>query len=242
MSKTTVMTRKDMKEPDKFQVAATQAASWLVSRKKHLVVAAAVAVAVLIAVAGVSAYRASREAEAGKAIASLLSAMGGQISAVPLAGEPGPFYANEEEKQRAVLQAADGVASRYAGTGPGYLAALAKADAHLKLRDWDAAQKAYEGYLAAAPKDDSLRFGGLEGAALAAAGEGDLDGAARAYERMGQEAPAFADRADLERARILAQAGRTADAKQLLASFPEKHPDSLLGPGAAAELAKLGGK
>jgi hypothetical protein len=242
MSKTTVMTRKDLKEPDKFQVAATQAATWLASRKQHLVIAAAVAVAILIGFAGVSAYQANREAEAGKAVGTLLAAMGGQISAVPIPGEQGPFYATEDEKQRAVLQAAEGVASRYAGTGPGDLAALASADAHLKLREWDAAQKAYEGYLASAPKDDSLRFGGLEGAALAAAGKGDLDGAAKAYEKMAQEAPRFADRADLERARILAQAGKVADAKQLLAAFPERHKESLLGPAAAEQLAKLGGR
>ena len=36
MSKTEVLTRKDMKEPDKFQQAATQAASWIAARRRRV--------------------------------------------------------------------------------------------------------------------------------------------------------------------------------------------------------------
>ena len=37
MSKNAELSRKDMKEPDKFQVAANQAASWIAARKKAAV-------------------------------------------------------------------------------------------------------------------------------------------------------------------------------------------------------------
>ncbi len=242
MSKPDVLTRKDMKEPDKFQQAATQAASWIASRRRHVVFAGAAVVAVVLAVAVLSAVQTRRAERAGAAASDLLQAMGGEISSVPLPGFPGPFYANEHARQRAVAAAADRVLAEYPGTGAAELAALAKGDAHLRLREWDLAKSAYERFLAGARKDDSLRFGALEGLALAEEGKGDLEAAARNYERLGREAPAFSDRADLERARVLARAGKTAEAKEVLGAFGEKHKESLLTAEASQQLARLGGK
>jgi predicted negative regulator of RcsB-dependent stress response len=54
--------------------------------------------------------------------------------------------------------------------------------------------------------------------------------------------PAYADRADLEKARVLVQAGRAEEARKLLAGFGEAHKDSILTGEAAERLAKLGGK
>ncbi len=242
MSKHDVLTRKDMKEPDKFQLAATQAASWLATRRKHVVYAGLAAIAVAVAVAILAGVMARREERAGAAASELLQAMGGEISSVPLPGFPGPFYASEDARQRAVAATAERVLAEYPGTGAAALAALAKGDAHLRLREWDQAKAAYERFLAQAPKDDSLRFGALEGLALAEEAKDDLAGAASAYERMAREAPAFSDRADLARARVLARSGKAAEARELLAAFGERHKDSLLGPEAAQQLARLGGK
>lgn len=242
MSKDTVITRKDMKEPDKFQVAATQAATWAASRKKHLVVAAGAVVAVLVIFAVVSSLRAQREQAAGAAASALLAAMGGEISSVPLPGLPGPFYPTDEAKQRAVIAEAEKLIAAHGGTGPALVAELARGDAHYKLGEWDAALAAYERYLSTAPSDDSFRFGALEGLGLVREAKGDLAGAAQAYERLGKESPQMADRADLERARVLAAAGKAAEAKELLAGFAEKHKESLLAPEAAERLAGLGGK
>lgn len=242
MSKPDVLTRKDMKEPDKFQQAATQAASWIATRRKHVVYAGAAVVAALVLLAVLTAVQTRRAERSGAAASELLQAMGGEISSVPLPGFPGPFYASEDARQRAVASTADHVIAEHPGSGAATLAALAKGDAHLRLREWDLARSAYERFLADAPGDDSLRFGALEGLALAAEGAGNLDGAAQAYERLGREAPAFADRADLERARVLARAGKTAEAKELLAAFGDRHKESLLTAEASQRLARLGGK
>jgi tetratricopeptide (TPR) repeat protein len=242
MSKTDVITRKDMKEPDKFQQAATQAAGWIASRRRHVVLAGAVAVGIVVVLAILSAVTAGREERAGAAAADLLATMDGQISAVPLPGLPGPFFPTEEAKQRAVVDAAEKVLAGHGGTGAARLAALALGDARARLGEWDQAKAAYDRFLADAPKEDSLRFGALEGIAMAEEAKGNLDQAAQAYERLGREAPAFADRADLERARVLAQAGKAAEAKELLAGFAERHKESLLAPEAAERLARLGGK
>ncbi len=241
MSKSDVLTRKDMKEPDKFQQAATQAASWIAARRRHVVIAGGIAVSLALALAVLSALRTRRDEQAGAAAADLLAVMNGEVSAVPLPGLPGPFYPTEDAKQRAVAQAADRVMADHGGTPAGALAALAAGDAHLRLREWDAAEAAYERYLSGAPKDDSLRFGALEGLGLAEEGKGNLDAAAAADERMGRDAPAFADRADLDRARVLAAAGKAAEAKALLSGFSARHKDSQLTAEAAERLARLGG-
>jgi tetratricopeptide (TPR) repeat protein len=240
MSKTDVITRKDMKEPDKFQQAATQAATWVAARRRHVVVAGAAAVAVVVLLAVLSAVNAGREERAGAAAADLLATMGGDVSAVPLPGLPGPFFPTEDARQRAVIAASEKILADHGGTSAAPLALLALGDARAKLREWDEARSAYERFLAEAPKDDSLRFGALEGIALADEAKGNLEQAAQAYERLGREAPAFADRADLERARVLAQAGKTAEARALLEGFAERHKESLLVPEAIERLARLG--
>ena len=242
MSKTDVITRKDMKEPDKFQQAATQAASWIAARRRHVVLAGAVVVGAVLVLAVLSAVNAGREERAGAAAADLLATMSGEISSVPLPGLPGPFFPSEEARQRAVVTAATKVLADHRGTGAAQIAALALGDAHLKLKEWDLATSAYERFLAATPKNDTLRFGAIEGIAVAEEAKGNLDAAAQAYDRLGREVPAFGDRADLERARVLAQAGKTADAKALLAGFSDRHKASLLTPEASERLARLGGK
>jgi tetratricopeptide (TPR) repeat protein len=242
MSKTDAISRKDMKEPDKFQQAATQAASWISTRRKHVVLVGAVVVGAVLLLAVLAAVTAGREERAGAAASDLLHTMAGEISAVPLPGLPGPFFPNDEARQRAIVDAAQKVLAAHPGTSAANLAALALGDAQTKLRAFDEAKAAYEKYLSSAPKDDSLRFAALEGVAIGEEAKGNLDAAAATYERLGREVPAFSDRADLERARLLARSGKAAEAKALLASFGEKHKESLLTADASERLARLGGK
>ncbi len=242
MSKTPVMTRRDMKEPDRFQQSASQAASWMAARKKHVVAAGAAVLGVLLVVAVLSAVQTSRAAKAGAAASDLLATVGGEISSVPLPGVPGPFFPSDEARQRAAMTAADRILAEYPRTSAGALAALVKGDAHLRLREWDAAKASYERFLGVADGKDSLRFGALEGIAMALEGKGDLSGAAQAYERLARESPSFADRGDLDRARVLEAAGKADDARRLLEAFSEKHKESLLAGEASSRLARLGGK
>jgi tetratricopeptide (TPR) repeat protein len=234
------LTRKEMKEPDKFQAAAGEAAGWMSTHRKGVLgVLGVLGAAVVIAIA-VSAWQAHRAEQAGAALAAVATAMQGEVSTVPLPGVPGPFFPSEEARQRAVLEAAEKVRGEFGGTAAAHTATLAAGDAHYRLGEWDQAIAAYQAYAAEAKPGDSLLFGALEGIGLAEEAKGNLDGAAQAFERMGREVPAQSARADLERARVLAQAGRTADARALLQTFPEQHKDSPLVGEAADRLAKLG--
>jgi len=242
MSKNAELSRKDMKEPDQFQVAAGEAASWLTGHGRQTLLVGGAAVAALLVTVVVMSLRERSAAEAGSALAAVYKVAGADVTAIPLPGSGGPTYATEAERQKAVVEAAGRAAATHGSTHAGALAALAKGDAHLKLGEWDAAAAAYQAYLAAAPAKDSFRFGALEGLALVEEGKGNAEGAATAYARLAAEVPAQADRADLARARLLAAAGKKDEARTLLAGFGEAHKASPLAGEASERLAKLGGK
>jgi tetratricopeptide (TPR) repeat protein len=242
MSNSTVIRRKDMREPDRFQVVANQAASWLAARKKQTALVGGAAALVVVAVGVVAAVQASRAEAAGKAASELLVTVGAPVIANPEAGSPQKSFPTDDAKQRAIIAEADKILAAYGSTRSADLAVLAKGDALYVLKEWDKAAAEYERYLKDAPRDDSLRFGALDGLGLVAEAKGDLPGAAKAYERMGQEASRFADRADLERARVLAAAGKVDEARQILSKFAESHKESSLNSQATQQLGQLGAK
>lgn len=242
MSTEDVLTRKDLKQPDKFQEVATSAIDWIGAHKKHARLASiVVAGAVVIVIAAGLASR-SREEKAGALAYEVLRAVGAEISAVPLPGVSGPFYATDAERQKAVIAEADRALAEYPSTAAGRLALLMKADAQFRLGEAEAAIASYQRYLSEAPADSSLRFGALEGIALAQEAKGKLDEAAAAWERAAREAKPYADRADLERARVLVAAGKVDEARKLLTGFAENHQGSTLAGDAAGRLARLGAK
>jgi tetratricopeptide (TPR) repeat protein len=238
---TPALTRKEMKDPDKFQVAAGQALTWLSGRKRAVVGVVAVIAAVLVGAAVISQVVAARDRAAGAMLSEVLSAVNGEVSAVPLPGLPGPFYPTAAEKQKAVLAAADRLVEQHPGSAAARTARLAKGDAHYALGEWDAAVAAYEAFIAHSPDADPLAFGAYEGIALAREAKGDADGALAGWDRMRAALPGFADRADLEKARVLAQGGKVAEARAILEKFPEAHEKSPLKADASERLAKLGG-
>ena len=146
-----------------------------------------------------------------------------RCSPSPRRGTTRKSFPTEEAKQRAVVAEADKVLATY-GAGP----LRRPGDRWRRATPCFALERVGQrpprstsATSKVAPKDDTLRFGALDGLGLVAEAKGDLPGAAKAYERMAQEAPKLADRADLERARVLASAGKVDEARQLLAKFGE---------------------
>lgn len=233
------LTRKDMKAPDKFQVAATQAASWAAARRKPILVAGGALVALVLIVLVVLSVSASGSKKAGSALYQTLVAASGEISSVPLPNVPGPFYKTDAERQKAVAEAAAKVRQEHGGSRAAVTAALAEADARFRLGELDAALVGYQAFLAGADKDDPLRFAALDGVARVQESKGQLAEAAQTWQQAGEIKP-FADRATLERARVLAKAGKADEARQLLGGFEANFKDSRLRPEAAERLARLG--
>jgi len=132
MSKTAhELTRKEMKGPDRFQVAAADAASWMAKYQKQLGVAA-IAVVVLAVVAAVASYMLdARRASSGGLLYRAIDAAGAEVSSIPLPNFDRPIYKTVEEKERAVIDAASKVRERAGGTRAAATATLLEADAHL---------------------------------------------------------------------------------------------------------------
>jgi tetratricopeptide (TPR) repeat protein len=242
MSKSAEMSRKEMKEPDRFQAVAGQAAGWVAARRRPVLAAAVVAAALAAAALVVMALSERRNTAAGAMLSKVYEAAGAVVSPVPLPNVPGPFYPSDEARQRAVVEAADHLLAEAPGARAASAARLARADALLRLGEPDKAVEGYQAYLASAPVDEPLRFSGLEGLALAEEARGRTDAALAALARLAAEVPARADHADLERARLLAASGKAGEARALLEAFPEAHKDSPLAGEAAERLARLGGK
>jgi tetratricopeptide (TPR) repeat protein len=241
MAKTPEMSRKDMKEPDQFQQVAGQAAGWLTGHKNQSLVVAGAVAAVVLLVGVVTSVREHGAEKVGGLLSAVYQAAGGEVSPIPVPGYAGPLFASDAARQKAVLEAAGKVIAEASGSPQAALATLAKGDAHYRLGEWDQAAAAYQSYLAAAGKGEALRFGALEGLALVAEAKGNAEAAQAAWATLASEAPAFADRADLEKARLLAGAGKAAAARKLLAGFAEAHQGSPLASEAASRLAALGG-
>lgn len=230
------LTRKEMKAPDRFQAAASEAAGWMVKRQKQLALAVGAVVVLAVVGLGIAEYAGSRGTKAGAALGQIIEAAGGEVSAIPLPNFDRPVYKTKDEKEKAVLDAAAQVRDRFGGTRQAATAALLEGDARLALGQWDLAAAAYQTFLAAAPADDSLRFAALDGLARAQEGKGDRAAAAKTYAQAA-EIPFFKDRASLEQARILTQAGDKDGARKALEAVGK---DSLLQAEAQARLARLG--
>lgn len=242
MSKSAELSRKEIKQPDQFQVVAGEAASWMTGHRRQTLLVVGAVAALLVAAIAFLAVRERRSTAAATLLSELYRTSGAEISAVPLPGVPGPFFPSDGARQQAVVAAADRLLAEAPGTSQAALAALAKGDALLRLAQYEPSIAAYQLYLSTARRNDSFRFAALEGLALAAEGKGDSEGALAGWVRLGGEVTAQADRADLERARLLAAAGKADEARTLLAAFGDNHKGSMLTGEAAERLAKLGGR
>jgi predicted negative regulator of RcsB-dependent stress response len=233
------LTRKDMKAPDAFQTAAGKAAAWISGRQKGIVAGVVGALVVVGVVLGALAWMDSRKDAAGALLYRTLDDADGQISSVPLPGVFVPIFPSVEAQYRAVLGRADELRKNYPSTAAARTAALAAAAANLRLAAWDSAISDYESYLAQATPKDSMSFLAIEGIARAKESKGDLPGALATLDRL--QTPSRADRAALERARLLARSGKPDDARKILVTFPQEFKDSQLRPEADKQLAALGG-
>jgi tetratricopeptide (TPR) repeat protein len=89
--------------------------------------------------------------------------------------------------------------------------------------------------------DDSLRFAALDGIARAQEGKGDLDAAAKGYQKAG-EVEFYKDRAALEQGRVLAKAGKIDQARKAVEAVAKDSKDPTLQAEAQERLARLGGQ
>lgn len=213
--------RKQLKRPDEFQVVAGKAMEWLVARKRPVLGALVTIAVVAAAFWGFTAWRSSREYQAGTALADAL-----ELQARPIAGEAPPqpgqeTFPSKEEREKAVIAALEKVRAGHGGTAAA-MTALADLGFH-KLQSGDApgAQKDLQDFLAGAPKDHPLRAFAQESLGYAFEAQKKLDEARAAFEKLRElDLPA---RADFQAARLALLEGKP-DAKAQLERLAKDYP------------------
>lgn len=213
--------RKELRQPDEFQVRAGKAMEWMVAHQQALLVAGAVLVVVVLAAWGASAYLGAREAKGGAALSAAL-----ELDQRAIAGEgaaqPGQeTYASKDEREKAVVAALEKVRADYGTT-----LAARTAQAQLgfrKLKDGDApaAQQLLQDFLATAEKDHPLRAFVLESLGYAQEAQGKLDDAAATFAKLAEAGAE--ERAKFQQARI-ALLEKKPDAKAQLEAVAKEYP------------------
>jgi tetratricopeptide (TPR) repeat protein len=233
------LTRKEMKAPDAFQQTAGKAAGWVSTHQKQIVWIVVGAVGLFAVALGGKAWLDSRKMDAGGSLYAALNDADGQISSVPLPGVAVPVFPSAEAQQRSVLARADELRRNFGSSEAARTGALVAGAAQMRLGAFDAAISEYDAYLARARPGDSLAFLALEGVAYAKEAKGDVPGAIAAFERLQTQAPGRADRAALERARLLGRTGKVEEARKILQAYPQDFKESPLRSDAEKQLAAL---
>ena len=233
------LTRKELRAPDALQRAGLEARHWIEGREKLVMLAAIALLAVVfvpLMIREISS-RAQRRAEdaLGLALVSLSRPVAepGQTVPpdVPEAQKP---FGTQKEKDEAIVASLSHFREDYRGTRSAATAALPLGQALYRLGRSDEALKAFDSFLAEAPKEDVLRAAALEGKGYVHEAKGQLDEALKAYDELSRlDKTEFLDGMGLfHRARILILQGKKEEAAKALSEIPPAFPES-----AAARLA-----
>lgn len=230
--------RKQLKKPDEFQVIAGKAMEWVAANQKQVVAGLVALLVLVLAVWGLSAWRSSREAKAGGALAQAL-----EVESRPIAGEgpaqPGQdTFPNKDERTKAALAALEKVRAEHGGTTAGDTALAEIGFLKLKSGDAAGAQKDLSDFLANA-KDHPLRAFAQESLGYAYEAQGKLDDAKAAFGKLRDyDMPA---RADYQEARLALEQHKPDATQQLerIAKEYSKDTDIVRAANERLEIAAL---
>ena len=216
--------RKQLKRPDEFQIVAGRAMGWMVGHRNFVLGVGGAVLAALLLAWGLTAWRTSREAKAGGALAEAL-----ELQSRPIAGEapaqPGQeTFPSKEEREKAVLSALENVRAAHSGTTAGQTAIAELGFHKLKASDAPGAQKDLQDFLDRAGRDHPLRPFAQESLGYALEAQNKLEDARAAFEKLRDlDLPA---RADYQVARLALLQGKP-DALQQLERVAKDHPKEL---------------
>ena len=214
--------RKELRQPDEFQVVAGKAMEYLVSRRQLLIGALAVVVAAALIGWGVTAYMGSRESKAGVGLSEAL-----ELQARPIAGDPGlapgaETFPSKDERTKAVQAALEKVRSDYSSSQAARTAGAELGFLRLKAGDAAGASQLLSAYVEQGRKDDPLRAVALEALGVALENQGKLDEAKAVYGKLAEAgAP---ERGAFQQARVLLAQGKSealADLEKVAKDYPK---------------------
>jgi predicted negative regulator of RcsB-dependent stress response len=183
--------------------------SWATHHSRHLLIAGAV---VLLVVIGAGAMRNARRAAESEATTQLSQAQ----------------YNLWGQNPEQAIQVADDIEQRWPGTRSARLALLVKADALYQAGQLQEALTAYDGFIDRYKGDDLRRTAAMRGKAATLEDLGRYAEAAVLYEQLARNSDAGAAMTGVDliaAARCRAQSGDVAAARELYEEVLEEHPD-----------------
>ncbi len=206
--------RKELRQPDEFQVQASRVMQWMIDRRALLIGVGAVVVIAVVGVWAAGEYQNAQEEKAGAALSSALALVARPVMGEGASMAPGAeTFATDEAKTTALQTAFEKVRADFPGRHAAWTAGAQLGFLKLKHGDAAGATTLLNEYIATAGKDDVLRAAALAALGAALENQGKLEEAAQAYARL-TEAGAPADAA-YQAARI-ALLEKKPDAKEQL--------------------------
>jgi hypothetical protein len=178
------MDRKQLKQPDEFQALAGKAMQWVAVNQAR-VVGVIVALAVItVAGWGIAAYRSSREEKAGAALSEALELSSRPLTSEAVPGRPEDTFTSKEAREKAVIDALQKVRAEFGGSRAAQTAQAEIAFHEESSGDHAAAARDLQEFLASAGANHPLRFVAQEALGYALEGQGKLDDAKAAFDKL----------------------------------------------------------
>lgn len=222
--------KKLLKEPDEFLTFSDRAVRWGKDHLRALAITGGALVLALALVLGIQAYLNYRQSQGSQALAN---AFGAYAEAVM--GQVEPAQAAE------AVKGLEAVVAQYGTTEAGAQASLALGDLHLRLEQYEAAEKVLQTLSDEPSLPSELAPLAWRGLGQAQEGQKKFAEAAEAYQGAQRVAgKRLGDLCQLDRARVLAAAGQTAQAQEILRELAAQSQDMTVSQVARLRLVDLG--
>lgn len=213
--------RKQLKQPDEFQVVAGKALRWILDNQGR-VIAGVVAVAVIAVGAwAFASWRDSREEKAGAALSEALELASRPLAGEAAPGEPQDSFATKAERDKAVIGALQKVRSQFGGSRAAQTAQAELGFHEQSAGESAAAAKDLQDFLSSAGREHPLRAMAQEALGYALEAQGKLDDAKAAFEKLRDDG--MPSHADFQAARLALLQGKP-DAKAQLEKVAKDYP------------------
>ena len=241
-TKTEKIRQRELRQPDTFQKAGTEASDWLAQRQKLIGLAAGVLILGGVGVAVASEMSKRGEEKASQALGQALTVLDRPVEGVepPQPGDTEPPFKSMKDRDEALVRSLGEFRQQHGGTRSAVTAALAEGKAQFRLGNYGAAQTSFGDFLKGAPQNDPLRADALEGQGYALEADGKYEDAIKAFEQMNAAGGTFlVGMGDYHKARMLILLGKKEEAAQLLSKLTTAHPNTAAARQAGERLAVL---
>jgi hypothetical protein len=213
--------RKQLKQPDEFQVLAGKAMQWVAVNQARVVGVLVALSVIALAAWAFAAYRSSREEKAGTALSEALELSSRPLASEATPGQPQDTFATKEDREKAVIAAMQKVRQDFGGSRAAQTAQAEIGFHEQAAFDNAAATKDLQEFLSSAGQNHPLRFAAQESLGYAFEAQGKLDDAKAAFDKLRDLG--MPSRADFQSARLALVQGKP-DAKAQLQKVAKDYP------------------